>query len=151
MENLMLKETINRLRSDLDELRTMSAAGGSGSNTLSRAGSGRPDSMLSVGPDGGTMGRSLEKELLKQLQGQKPGSGSGSTSEAGEDEDEGEEREVGEDESYVETFITRRRRRVSPVVLLGSHLAIADKGVDLRVSFFPGDWHASESARGGPH
>ncbi|CED83309.1 hypothetical protein [Phaffia rhodozyma] len=56
MENLSLKETINRLRADLDNLRTMSAA-----------------SLVSIqrvqahnGPE--TLGRSLEKELLKQLQ-----------------------------------------------------------------------------------
>ncbi|KAL7418041.1 hypothetical protein BDY24DRAFT_8510 [Mrakia frigida] len=117
MENLMLKETINRLRGDLDELRTMSTAGGSGNNTMRRPNSmagGRTDS------SSGTMSRSLEKELLRQLREGEGGGASGSTSGADEDAGEGEEgeeaeeRDDGDGESFIETFITtsRRRRRV---------------------------------------
>ena len=121
MENLMLKETINRLRGDLDELRTMSTAGGSGNNTIGR--SGRPNSMAGGRTDSssGTLSRSLEKELMRQLREGEGGGASGSTSGADEEAGEGEdgeergERDDGDGESFIETFITtsRRRRRVS--------------------------------------
>lgn len=105
VENLSLKETINRLRADLDELRLNSSGGRSpGGVGMSRTGSRKDAS------DDGTMGKTLEKELLRQLM-------AGTVEEGGEGDQEesgGEESPPDVDGSYIETFITTSRRRVSP-------------------------------------
>lgn len=105
IENLSLKETINRLRADLDELR-LSAAAASGGG----AGGGKGRSRGPSTVEEGTMGRSLEKELLRELRaaGQETAA---EGSEMDEEEDEGSVKED-EDDGYIETFITTSRRRV---------------------------------------
>ncbi|KAF8072232.1 hypothetical protein FPV67DRAFT_1560862 [Lyophyllum atratum] len=99
-ENLLLKETIDRMRFDMDEMRNNAAAatGGSGQSSATN-----------------TMSKSLGAELLGKMKG-----GWGMNSEAeGEAEnersnmsievDEGEETE-GED--VIQTIITRKKRKV---------------------------------------
>ena len=100
-----MKETINRLRADLDELR-LSAAAASGGG----AGGGKGRSRGPSTVEEGTMGRSLEKELLRELRaaGQETAA---EGSEMDEEEDEGSVKED-EDDGYIETFITTSRRRV---------------------------------------
>lgn len=95
----MVLSSINRLRADLDELRATTTAS-------SRQGS----QALDAAP--GTVGRSLEKELLRQLQSSATQKDHGPESE----EDEGAESE--EDRSYVETVITTSRRRVSSSLVI---------------------------------
>lgn len=105
VENLSLKETINRLRADLDELRLNSSGGRSpGGVSMSRSGSRKDAS------DDGTMGKSLEKELWRQLMAGKVEEGE----EGDREESGGEESPPDGDDSYIETFITTSRRRVSP-------------------------------------
>lgn len=90
-ENLLLKETIDRLRFDLDEMRTTAAAASSSRASL-------------PGSNTGTMTRDLAHELQDHLHDVGP-------NEEGSDNDSEGESTEGED--YVETIITRRK--VSPV------------------------------------
>jgi len=98
-ENLLLKETIDRLRFDLDELRTTHA------NATNATG---------VNSNKGSMSRSLANELKAKLEAA--------------DEEESDDDEAGgdlsmtsvgtamdsdEDNEYIETIITAQRRRVS--------------------------------------
>lgn len=88
----MLKETIDRLRFDLDELRsTKSSSVGGASGTASLA---------------GTLSRSLANELKAQLH-----DGEGDRSREEEPAEEVEETERGSDDDYVETIIKRRKVR----------------------------------------
>lgn len=99
-ENLMLKETIDRLRFDLDELRTSSA----NAESSRRAGSGPP-----------TLSRSLGSEFARRLLA-KGLTDTGSADESGGDDDSTIEKEVisldtdGEEDVF-QTIITRKRVR----------------------------------------
>ncbi|KAJ7679250.1 hypothetical protein DFH06DRAFT_1278902 [Mycena polygramma] len=103
-ENMMLKETIDRMRFDLDEMRN-NTAGGASSGQSSAA---------------NTMSKSLGQELLGKMKGWGPGMES-------ESEDDGEEEEEpestattpgvdGDDtegEDVIQTIITRKKRKVA--------------------------------------
>jgi hypothetical protein len=95
-ENLMLKETIDRMRFDMDELRTtqQTGAGGSGSGTLSRQTS---------------VSRSLGAELLGKM-----GQWQEGTEEEVEEEDDktavDDDGDETEGEDVVQTIITRTKR-----------------------------------------
>lgn len=97
-ENLALKETIDRLRLDLDELRAqakLSEFEDGGSTGLKRSASGS---------DGlpGTISRNLGRELMRKLQGASM-----------DDSEQGEEKKgQNPDESYEEEIVTTRRRLV---------------------------------------
>ncbi|KAJ7614110.1 hypothetical protein FB45DRAFT_842656 [Roridomyces roridus] len=108
-ENMLLKETIDRMRYDLDELRSSTAAaaasGGSGQSSAAN-----------------TISKSLGAELLGKM-GKMKGGWGGMESED-EDEDEGQEEEEeegtpGEDgdstegEDVIQTIITRKKRKVT--------------------------------------
>ena len=81
-ENLGLKETIDRLRFEMDELRNSNAAA-AGSTGVSRAGTMAP-----------SLAAELQQRLLDQADADREKAGSG---------DENQE------EDYVETVITRRK------------------------------------------
>lgn len=99
-ENLLLKETIDRLRFDLDEMRTTAQAAGSSRISL-------------PGSHPGTMTRDLAHELQDHLQD----TGTGEAEATEDDESDGE---TTEGEDYVETIITRRKvRSYSSWVALG--------------------------------
>ncbi|KZV90637.1 hypothetical protein EXIGLDRAFT_115009 [Exidia glandulosa HHB12029] len=101
-ENLMLKETIDRLRFDLDELRsTKSSSVGGASGTASLA---------------GTLSRSLANELKAQLGGDGDSDAGDANRSREEIVEEVEETERGSDDDYVETIIKRRKvvRRTTP-------------------------------------
>jgi len=113
-ENLMLKETIDRMRYDMDEMRNNAASaamGGTGSSGQSSAAN--------------TMSKSLGAELLGQMTGAQwekmKGTQWGIEDENGEDGGEGEsesgqvialdsEGEETEGEDVVQTIITRKKR-----------------------------------------
>lgn len=104
-ENLALRETIDRLRLDLDELRTQarlsaSASGGAG---LSRSASGSDGAP-------GTIGRNLGRELAKRLK-------EGGSQDALTVLDEAAKAETGSD-GYEEEIITTRRKLVRFVQML---------------------------------
>ncbi|EIN10093.1 hypothetical protein PUNSTDRAFT_133858 [Punctularia strigosozonata HHB-11173 SS5] len=96
-ENLMLKETIDRMRFDMDELRTTQQTGGGGSGSLSRQTS---------------LSRTLGAELLGKM---------GRWEEGADDEPEEEDDKTAVDddgdetegEDVVQTIITRTKRRVA--------------------------------------
>ncbi|WVQ83168.1 hypothetical protein IAT38_005306 [Cryptococcus sp. DSM 104549] len=90
-ENLALKETIDRMRFDLDEARA-AAAGGSGG-----AGHGRGTTSATASSAGGTISRNLGDELGRRLL---------DVEKVEEEEGEGED-----GESFVETIVTRQRTR----------------------------------------
>ncbi|EJD35443.1 hypothetical protein AURDEDRAFT_188738 [Auricularia subglabra TFB-10046 SS5] len=92
-ENLMLKETIDRLRFDLDELRTAKSA--------AAAGASGPASLA------GTLSRSLANELKAQLAAEPLDE---SPNRSREEEEIVEETERGSDDDYVETIIKRRKK-----------------------------------------
>ncbi len=106
-ENLLLKETIDRMRFDMDELRNnlTVAQGGSSSGTSSRA---------------NTMSKTLGAELANRM---KDGWGGDEEEEAAPTEEEEETTvEDGSDgESFVQTIITRKR-----VCAFISHHVLAD-------------------------
>lgn len=102
-ENLQLKETIDRLRLDLDELRTQARAHSemkTGGTALSRSASGTE----SVPP---TLSRNLGRELARKFAGQ-----------GLEESTETEETNAGMegDDGYEEEIVTTRRRLVSQMV-----------------------------------
>ncbi|KAL0067787.1 hypothetical protein AAF712_005227 [Marasmius tenuissimus] len=103
-ENMMLKETIDRMRYDMDELRNslasgLNGGGGGGSGASSR---------------NNTISKSLGAELAKVAQ---DGDDSGSEEEGHESEEAGSETVVeeidGSDEEDVVQTIIRRRRKVA--------------------------------------
>jgi hypothetical protein len=103
-ENLQLKETIDRLRLDLDELRTQARANAeimnkSASSTLSRSTSGRESVPV-------TLSKNLGRELARRFADQNA-----------DDEEVDEKREENKagheaEESYEEEIVTTRRRLV---------------------------------------
>lgn len=102
-ENLQLRETIDRLRLDLDELRAQARLSESakGSMTLTRSASGS---------DGlpATLSRNLGRELARKLQ-------AGSNGASSEEEEGGNDDDGRADESYEEEIVTTRRLLVSRV------------------------------------
>ncbi|KAF8440472.1 hypothetical protein L210DRAFT_859486, partial [Boletus edulis BED1] len=96
-ENLMLKETIDRMRFEMDEMRNLNAMGaGSGSGTGSASGS---------------VGKSLGAELMGKMGGQWGMDGEEEDEEEGLDLDgeDGQDTE-GEEEDVIQTIITRKKR-----------------------------------------
>lgn len=101
-ENLQLKETIDRLRLDLDELRTQARAiadSKTGGSALSRSTSGQ-DSVPA------TLSKNLGRELARRFAGEE---------EEGIDEQGEESKDAKEDveDAYEEEIVTTRRRLVS--------------------------------------
>ena len=92
-DNLLLKETIDRLRFDLDELRVSSAA----------AAGGPPSRGTSIA---GSVSRTWGQELKKQLEhmGDAP-----ATPEMPEDDLPGEEDQQDDNEEVIHTYITHKR------------------------------------------
>ena len=107
-ENLQLRETIDRLRLDLDELRTQArlvqASKRSGSSSLSRSASGS-DSLPA------SLSRNLGRELARRLK-----DGDGDDGDETETEDDGSKRRHSKEstDSYEEETITTRRRLKRP-------------------------------------
>lgn len=102
-ENLQLKETIDRLRLDLDEIRTQARAqadlkNNSASSTLSRSASGRESIPI-------TLSKSLGRELARRFADQDEDEESHETQERKKTGHEAEE-------SYEEEIVTTRRRLV---------------------------------------
>lgn len=96
-ENAMLKETIDRLRFDLDDLRL--------TKTQQSQGSSRPGSMFnSLDP---SMSRTLANEIKRQFAEKE--------NEKEEEETEEPERES-EDDEFVETIIKRRKVRLQTLI-----------------------------------
>ncbi|KAG9314940.1 hypothetical protein JVU11DRAFT_4048 [Chiua virens] len=96
-ENLMLKETIDRMRFEMDEMRSLSAMG-AGLGPGSGASSNR-----------GSMSKSLGAELLGKM-----GTPWGMDEEEEEEDldDEDLEDTEGEEEDVIQTIITRKKRKV---------------------------------------
>lgn len=90
-ENMMLKETIDRLRFEMDELRTLNASGLIGSGGASGK---------------STLSKSLGAELLKMKDTVKSPPPE-KNEEAGEEDEEDEDTE---DEDVIQTIITRTKR-----------------------------------------
>jgi len=90
-ENLQLKETIDRMRFDLDEARAVAS-------NASKGGHGQTGT--SASSVGGTLSRNLGDEISRRL------SGAQTVMEDSEGEDE-------DGDSYVETVVTTQRTRVS--------------------------------------
>ncbi|KAH7929218.1 hypothetical protein BV22DRAFT_1125979 [Leucogyrophana mollusca] len=93
-ENLMLEETIDRLRYDMDEVRSGASAvggGGPGSGASSAA-------------------NSMSKRLGAELMGKIGAAGWGMEDEGEESEEEGTE---GEEEDVIQTIITRKKRKIT--------------------------------------
>ncbi|KIJ60404.1 hypothetical protein HYDPIDRAFT_177471 [Hydnomerulius pinastri MD-312] len=102
-ENLMLKETIDRMRFEMDEMRSL---GGIGSN-------GGPGS--ASGSARGSVSKSLGAELLGKMGAQwgmeeDEEDGEGESMNVDGDDDEGTE---GEEEDVIQTIITRKKRKVT--------------------------------------
>ncbi|KAI6108363.1 hypothetical protein F5141DRAFT_1189212 [Pisolithus sp. B1] len=98
-ENLMLKETIDRMRFEMDEMRSSHGGSGAGPGGGSQGGSQQ-----------GSVSKSLGAELLGKI-GKQWGM---DEDEEGEDEgpEEGEDTE-GEEEDVIERIITRKKRKVT--------------------------------------
>lgn len=99
-ENLLLKETIDRMRFDMDEMRNsaVAATGGSGQSSATN-----------------TMSKSLGAELMGKMKG---GWGMQDEGEDATDEEvdvsaEAEEDEETESEDVIQTIITRKKRKVA--------------------------------------
>jgi len=90
-ENLQLKETIDRMRFDLDEARAAAANSG-------KSGHGRMGT--SASSVGGTLSKNLGDEMIRKLSEAQP------VAEEREDEED-------EGDSFVETVVTTQRTRVS--------------------------------------
>ncbi|KAJ6620038.1 hypothetical protein B0H10DRAFT_1876306 [Mycena sp. CBHHK59/15] len=104
-ENMLLKETIDRMRFDLDEMRSSNVAGGAAGG--SSGGSSAAN----------TMSKSLGAELLGKMKG-----GWGGMESESEEEEEVEEANSGtpgpedddtEGEDVIQTIITRKKRKVA--------------------------------------
>jgi len=100
-ENLLLKETIDRMRFEMDEMRHAAS-----SNTLVGGGSGHSSAM-------NTMSKSLGAELAGKMNWDMDGEGEGDSGDIMSPEttvvDE-DETEVEEDEDVIQTIITKRKR-----------------------------------------
>lgn len=108
----MLKETIDRLRFDLDEIRTVTAnspAGGSSASSMR--------STMGLGSGG-----KVRKGVLDWAAEM-----GGETAEGGEDNDNPVKEEVDEQGGFVETIVTTSRRRVSAPLTLS---------MDFDINFF---------------
>lgn len=98
-ENLLLKETIDRMRFEMDEMRSAAS-----SNTL--VGSGHSSAA-------NTMSKSLGAELAGRMNWDMDGEGEGDSGEVMSPETtvvEEDETEVEEDEDVIQTIITKRKR-----------------------------------------
>ncbi|KAH7100706.1 hypothetical protein BKA62DRAFT_619610, partial [Auriculariales sp. MPI-PUGE-AT-0066] len=133
-ENMVLRETIDRMRFDLDELRS--------TKSLAGAGSSRPGSI--AGTINASMSRSLANELKAQL---------AELEEQEKEEDEVEDTERGSDDEFVETIIKRRkkvaRKSLSGVPATGIQEELkeyADEGTQ----FGPQEYTTSSSAQTDP-
>lgn len=96
-ENLMLKETIDRMRFEMDEMRNLGAMGvghGTGSGSTSARGS---------------MSKSLGAELLGKMGGEW-GMDEEEEEEGLDLEDEDRQDTEGEEEDVIQTIITRKKR-----------------------------------------
>ena len=107
-ENLQLRETIDRLRLDLDELRTQArlvqAGKSSGSSSLSRSASGS-DSLPA------SLSRNLGRELARRM---KDGDGDDGDETKTEDDEIKRRHSKESTDSYEEEIITTRRRLKRP-------------------------------------
>ncbi|KAH7910333.1 hypothetical protein BJ138DRAFT_1192376, partial [Hygrophoropsis aurantiaca] len=101
MENLVLKETIDRMRWEMDEMR----GGGAGANNAGGGGSGS-----AAGSRDNTMSKSLGAELMGQMWGMGEDGQSSEDEDGGGDGGDGEGEEDGED--VIQTIITRKKRKV---------------------------------------
>ncbi|KAJ7472688.1 hypothetical protein FB451DRAFT_1089576 [Mycena latifolia] len=107
-ENMLLKETIDRMRFDLDEMRSSSAAAGAGGSSGSSSAAN-------------TVSKSLGAELLGKMKGGWGGMESESEEEAEEEEEvattssgtPGEDDDDTEGEDVIQTIITRKKRKVA--------------------------------------
>ena len=107
-ENLMLKETIDRMRFDMDEMRHSLASGMSNAGS---AGSGNSSAM-------NTVSKSLGAELLGKMKwGMEDEEEEEQDEEGAEDNDQVPSGEETEGEDVIQTIITRKKR-VSPFFYL---------------------------------
>ncbi|KAJ7683656.1 hypothetical protein B0H17DRAFT_1014141 [Mycena rosella] len=102
-ENMLLKETIDRMRFDLDEMRSSNVGGGGASGQSSAA---------------NTVSKSLGAELLGKMKGGWGGMESESEEEPEEEEEEQLDDDWGDDddtegEDVIQTIITRKKRKVA--------------------------------------
>ncbi|THG97523.1 hypothetical protein EW026_g4492 [Hermanssonia centrifuga] len=98
-ENMMLKETIDRMRFEMDEMRTAAASGNAGSGTASLR---------------GTASKSLGAELLSKMKDGVWEMEESPEAEQEEEEEEAEEEDTeGEEEDVIQTIITRTKRKVA--------------------------------------
>lgn len=95
-ENLMLKETIDRMRYEMDEMRNLSVMG-AGQGTGSGSGSAR-----------GSVSKSLGAELMGKI-GPQWGM-DGEEEEEGLDLDGEDQQDTEEEEDVIQTIITRKKR-----------------------------------------
>ncbi|KAJ6544957.1 hypothetical protein DFH09DRAFT_1249157 [Mycena vulgaris] len=105
-ENMLLKETIDRMRFDLDEMRSNNSGAAAGSSGQSSAAN--------------TMSKSLGAELLGKMKGGWGGMESESEEEAEEEVEEeassgtpGADDDDTEGEDVIQTIITRKKRKVA--------------------------------------
>lgn len=114
-ENLVLKETIDRLRFDLDELRTREhAASGGPSATTSQFGS---------------VSKSLGAELMNRWDALTPDSDATAVAEEEEQDEDGDEDSDTDGEEMIQTIITRKKRvcgRWTPMIFLAQSVFFRD-------------------------
>ncbi|KAI0313862.1 hypothetical protein OF83DRAFT_1064773 [Amylostereum chailletii] len=133
-ENLMLKETIDRMRFDMDELRN-----GLTSNTAAN-GTSQPSSIS----------KSLGAELAGQLQGQPWQSESSASTALEELEIENIEESDGED--VIQTIITRKKRRGLSRANAMEPLTILDEReyADAYTQYDPAPFHSTSTTQTDP-
>jgi hypothetical protein len=100
-ENMLLKETIDRMRFDMDEMRSNAA------NSVQQGGSGTNSAK-------GSLRRNFEDEMIRA--GEKDPLDDPNTS--GETEVPHNGDEDAESEDYIQTIITKTRKRVNSLLLL---------------------------------
>ncbi|KAH7918023.1 hypothetical protein BV22DRAFT_1134916 [Leucogyrophana mollusca] len=104
-ENLMLKETIDRMRYDMDEMRSAaSAVGGGGPSSVASSAAISMSKSLGVGLMGkmGTAGWGMEDEGQEE-----------DAEESGAEEGEESEGEGTEEEDVIHAIITRKKRKIT--------------------------------------
>ena len=109
-ENLVLKETIDRMRFDMDEMRNAATHAAAGS-----------------GPSSAT--NSISKSLGAELRGKMGGSWDDEDDEVEDDSDSGElemEDNTGDEEDVIQTIITRKKRvSYSTCAVVTTHIVIS--------------------------
>ncbi|KAJ7109058.1 hypothetical protein C8R43DRAFT_181879 [Mycena crocata] len=108
-ENMMLKETIDRMRFDLDEMRNNSAGGAMGGSSGASSAPGSVSKSLGaelLGKMGKWGGLESEEEEDEEQEEKKAGVGAGTSTPDGDDDDT-------EGEDVIQTIITRKKRKVA--------------------------------------